>query len=112
MWGVTTEEPHVIAIDELRRTGVSGDLLDHVADETLLYARGQGDVATLLTSRGHLYRVRGDQVELTVLRPAVQIRVRDSAISIRAAHGVEAMLFESDPERRHALFRRLVETLV
>ncbi|MBW3562699.1 MAG: hypothetical protein KY437_09400 [Actinobacteria bacterium] len=100
------------AIEELRKTGVSGDLLDHVADETLLYARGQGEVATLLTSRGHLYRVRGDQVELTVLRPAVQIRVRDSAISIRAAHGVEAMLFESDPERRNALFRRLVETLV
>lgn len=101
----------MIATDELRSTGISEHLLQQVGDETVLYARGQGEVATLLTSRGHLFRVRGDQVELSVLRPAVQIRTKDSAIAIRSAHGVEAMLFESDPDRRDELFRRLVETL-
>lgn len=101
----------MIVIDELREAGVSPEILAQVEGESILYARGRGEVATVLTSRGHLFRVRGDQVELSVLRPAVSIRTKDSAISVRSAHGVEAMLFETDQERRDDLFRKLVSTL-
>ncbi|MBW3561890.1 MAG: hypothetical protein KY437_05270 [Actinobacteria bacterium] len=101
----------MIAIEELLETGINPEILAQVEGESILYARGQGEVATILTSRGHLFRVRGDQIEMAVLRPAVSIRTKDSAIAVRTAHGVEAMLFESDPERRDDLFRQLVANL-
>lgn len=101
----------MIAIDELLETGMHPEILAQVEGEAILYARGHGEIATVLTSRGHLFRVRGDQIEMAVLRPAVSIRTKNSAIAIRTAHGVEAMLFESDPGRRDDLFRQLVTTL-
>lgn len=96
---------------ELLETGIHPEILAQVEGESILYARVLGDIATVLTSRGHLFRVRGDQIEMAVLRPAVSIGTKGSAVAIRTAHGVEAMLFESDPQRRDDLFRQLVTAL-
>lgn len=101
----------MITTDELLEVDVSPDLLTHVEGESVLYARTQGDVSTLVTSRGHLFRMSGNELEMNALRPAVSIRSMRAAIAIRSAHGVEAMLFEPDPDRRNVLFRQLVDAL-
>lgn len=96
---------------ELTAAGVREEMLLQLVAEEIVYARGQNEVATILTSRGHLYRIRGEHVELTVLLPVIHVRTKDSAIAIRTAHGQEAMLFESDPARRDQLFRWIVDEL-